>query len=48
MILLISVWDCEDIGIKDDGEGGGGRIRVKRTETVLSCRLRSLGHILAS
>ena len=42
------MWDCEAIGVKEDGERAGGRIRGKRTETVLRDRLRDPGHILAT
>ena len=39
---------CDVAGVKEDGVRAGGRIRVKRTETVLRGSLRELGHKLVS
>ena len=42
------MWDYEAADVKEDGERVGGRICVKRTETVLRGRLRGRGRILVS
>ena len=44
VILLFSVWGCEAIGVKENGQKTSGLLRVMMTDTVCRGGLKDRGH----
>ena len=44
LILLFSMWGCEAIGVKEDGQKISGLLRVMMIDTVYRGGLKDCGH----